>query len=228
MSKKDRAKVWGDAEEQFKNTKFTPAPPGGLIFADEDDEQIVGIADGRDYKDPALDPLFNERAEGIFFARCARDEHGHCLPESGEIVSTKELKAAQALAITKANLNPTPTKEQVKDAHQRMDKLGADDYEMQIRGSSSDRRKSRQKLLHEFGDGKTCPCVYCGRRLDDSTLTRDKIYTAREGGRYRHDNLVPACLACNKSRGDISWKDIHWDKQRKELNHARKPYWQGR
>jgi 5-methylcytosine-specific restriction endonuclease McrA len=91
-----------------------------------------------------------------------------------------------------------------------MDALGADDYETNVRGNSKDRAASRARLLKEFGDGTTCPCIYCGLKLDDTSVTRDKIYTARQGGRYRHDNLVPACLACNKSRGDTPWESIDW------------------
>ena len=48
--------------------------------------------------------------------------------------------------------------------------------------------------------------------MDESSVTRDKIYTAREGGRYRHNNLVPSCLACNESRGNVPFKKIKWAK----------------
>jgi SPP1 gp7 family putative phage head morphogenesis protein len=155
---------------------------------------------------------FNERVEGGFFARCARDEHGHCLPEGGEVVSHKELRAAQKQARAKFRNAPQPTKEEIANAHQKMNKIGADDYEMQIRGSSRDRAAARKKLLNEFSHdgGHTCPCIYCGIKLDDSTITRDKMYTAREGGRYRSTNTVPACLGCNKSRGDIPFRAIKW------------------
>jgi len=106
--------------------------------------------------------------------------------------------------------SPRPTQKEAKVAGKRMSSLGADRYESQIRGNTSDRRASKRRLLAEFGDGHSCGCVYCGLRLTENTLTRDKIYTAREGGRYRHENLVPACTSCNQARGDLSWTKIKW------------------
>src|SRR5438132_5843609 len=105
---------------------------------------------------------------------------------------------------------PKPANVIAMAARSRMSLLGADKYESQIRGNSADRAASRLKLLKEFGNGKTCSCSYCGLNLDESTVTRDKIYTAREGGRYVSANLIPACLSCNQSRGDVPFKEIKW------------------
>jgi hypothetical protein len=115
------------------------------------------------------------------------------------------LAAAQARARAKAAAALVPTRAAARAAGRLMDALGADDYETNIRGNSKDRAASRKRLLAEFGDGVHCPCVYCGRRLEESGpngVTRDKIVVARAGGRYQHGNLVPACLRCNQSRGD--------------------------
>ena len=70
-----------------------------------------------------------------------------------------------------------------------------------LRGSSGSRSDRTQKLLAEFGDGVTCPCVWCGCPLTAATLSQDKIYTLHEGGRYTMDNLLPSCLQCNQSLG---------------------------
>jgi hypothetical protein len=71
-----------------------------------------------------------------------------------------------------------------------------------MRGNSKDRAARTAKLLVEFGDGTTCPCVYCETSLTAATLTQDKIYTAAEGGRYKIANLLPACITCNQRRSD--------------------------
>jgi hypothetical protein len=120
------------------------------------------------------------------------------------------LKRIQAKAREKAASAPRPSKAEADSANKEIDRVGADRYESNIRGNSTDRASSRQRLLDEFGDGKHCPCCYCGMKLDKDSVSRDKIYTAREGGRYRQDNLLPACLGCNQSRGDVKFKNIQW------------------
>ena len=125
-------------------------------------------------------------------------------------VSIKRLKAVQEQARAKHAAAPVPTAEEAADNGRKMDEMGADRFESGARGNSTDRASSRKRLLAEFGDGETCPCVYCGLVLDDSTVTRDKIYTARQGGKYRQNNLVPACLACNKKRSDKPFTEIKW------------------
>ena len=72
----------------------------------------------------------------------------------------------------------------------------------EFRGSSKDRRASRERLATEFGDGTYAPCVHCGVKLYVDDVTRDKIIPGEEGGTYRHENLIPACASCNKSRQD--------------------------
>lgn len=121
---------------------------------------------------------------------------------------------AVELAKAKIAANPKPSAEAAEAAGVRMDEVGADRYEADIRGNTTDRANSRKRLLAEFGDGKSCPCVYCGLKLVDkegpNLVTRDKIYTARQGGRYTHSNLLPACLACNKSRSDTPIEKVKW------------------
>lgn len=127
-----------------------------------------------------------------------------------DAVDRPALLKARRKARAKFAAARVPSGEEARAAQAKMALLGADRYEANIRGTTVDRANSRKKLLAEFGDGKTCPCVYCGLRLDDGSVTRDKLYTAAEGGRYRHENLVPACLACNKRRSDTPFTAITW------------------
>lgn len=158
------------------------------------------------------------RLEGLvdnrfFFSECARDKEGHCLPD-GATVGSEHLKKVQSQARQKAAEVPPPTKKQVREAAKKIRELGAAAYHTLILGNVYDRAASRKKLIAEFSTdgGKTCPCVYCGLKLTSDTVTRDKILTAQQGGRYKHSNLVPACLACNMKRGDVPFEEIKWPK----------------
>lgn len=79
----------------------------------------------------------------------------------------------------------------------------------ELRGNSTDRRRSRENLFKEFGGLQRgfVPCVYCGLPLSANgeghpQLTRDKLRVFRDGGGYQLFNLVPACAACNAHRND--------------------------
>jgi SPP1 gp7 family putative phage head morphogenesis protein len=150
-----------------------------------------------------------------FLAECERDQHGWCLA-SGEggkkQASPKELKAARKLAMEKAANAPVPTKEDVAKAQEGIARLGANKYRRNIVGNTKDRAKRRQHLYDEFGDGSTCPCIYCGIKVGEGTLEQDKIYTTAEGGKYNTKNVVPSCGECNKKRGDVPFREIQWGK----------------
>ena len=68
------------------------------------------------------------------------------------------------------------------------------------RGSSYHRRLRKLWLLRTFGSGKTCPCNWCRKRLTYKTLTADRIVPGHLGGTYKHSNIVPACIKCNRAR----------------------------
>lgn len=121
-------------------------------------------------------------------------------------VDQKTFDAARAKAYDKVRNAPTPSKEQVQRNQIMMaqSKRPGGDF----RGNTHDRAVRTQSLLKEFGDGEQAPCVYCGKVLDKTTLTQDKIYTADEGGRYRMANLLPSCLGCNQARSDKSLFDV--------------------
>lgn len=74
------------------------------------------------------------------------------------------------------------------------------------RGSSSDRRKRREWLVAEWGNGVTVLCCLgtaegCLRILTVDTVTADRIVPGCEGGRYVRENIQPACSRCNASEG---------------------------
>jgi 5-methylcytosine-specific restriction endonuclease McrA len=70
------------------------------------------------------------------------------------------------------------------------------------RGSSQARRARKGYLLVLWGDGSSCPCIYCGHSLVSATLEVDRIIPGALGGSYRRENIVPACRGCNVARLD--------------------------
>lgn len=70
------------------------------------------------------------------------------------------------------------------------------------RGSAAERRRRKQWLLEQFGDGTFAPCTYCKDELDFGTITVDRIVAGCEGGTYARDNIQPACLPCNSKEGN--------------------------
>jgi len=83
-----------------------------------------------------------------------------------------------------------------------------------IRGNVYDRRKRRQWMLDAFGNGKTCPCHWCKRRLRKPQADRYPR-CGHMGGRYTRDNIVPSCADCNVRRCGPGgskcqvWRDAH-------------------
>jgi 5-methylcytosine-specific restriction endonuclease McrA len=109
-------------------------------------------------------------------------------------------------ALAKIEAAPRPTAEDIlrnRTLIARAKRPGGE-----LRGNCKDRAARTRRLLREFGDGATCPCVYCGRELTAATLTQDKIYTADQGGRYVFANLLPACITCNQRRSDAAVREF--------------------
>lgn len=72
------------------------------------------------------------------------------------------------------------------------------------RGSAEDRRRRKTWMLWHFGDGESCQCVHCNKRLTRETLEADRIIP---GGGYGRKNIQPSCRACNLMRADDpTWK----------------------
>lgn len=117
---------------------------------------------------------------------------------------------AALIAKAKAKFKETvkPTKEELNEAKSGLERLGANKYRKNLVGNSTDRAKRRKKLYEEFGDGKSCSCIYCGIKVGEGTLEQDKLYTTAEGGRYRTNNLIPSCSDCNKVRSDTPFDEF--------------------
>lgn len=108
-----------------------------------------------------------------FFADCQRDKGGRCLPrEGGQQSDDPEFRRAQKIARDKAKRVVEPTAEEVRENREGIAKMGANLYRRNLVGNSADRRRRREALLKEFGDGTTCPCVFC-TTPDSLTLTVD-------------------------------------------------------
>jgi hypothetical protein len=65
------------------------------------------------------------------------------------------------------------------------------------RGNAAQRRARKRRLLAYWGDGSTCPCIYCSRPLDFDSVEADRILP---GGSYAFANVIPACRECNVAR----------------------------
>lgn len=123
------------------------------------------------------------------------------------VATPEEHRAAIARAQAKFENVPQPSPEDVARAKAGMAEMGANAYRKKLVGNVYGRRARRNKLLAEFGDGQSCPCIYCGTHLGHGTLEQDKILTTAQGGKYQVANLVPACGDCNKERGDMPFDE---------------------
>lgn len=121
----------------------------------------------------------------------------------GEIYSRSQLQKARARAIEKAGLAEESKLSDLEIAVREAARESQTGRRAgNFHGNSKDRRISREKLAAEFGDGTYAPCVHCGTKLHVDDISRDKIIPGAEGGRYTHENLIPACYSCNSSRQD--------------------------
>lgn len=74
------------------------------------------------------------------------------------------------------------------------------------RGSSYSRRRRREWLVEEFGDGEHVACflqrsAHCLYVLDVTNVSADRIVLGVDGGTYRRSNILPACLPCQCHQG---------------------------
>lgn len=44
-------------------------------------------------------------------------------------------------------------------------------------------------------------CLYCGKSVNDSTMTVDHVKPRGQGGRHTWENVVSACRRCNQDKG---------------------------
>lgn len=73
------------------------------------------------------------------------------------------------------------------------------------RGNSESRRRRRQWLLDEYGDGTTARCWLSGPACQGSvtldTISVERIIPGHFGGTYRRENIRPACMPCQSRQG---------------------------
>jgi 5-methylcytosine-specific restriction endonuclease McrA len=50
-------------------------------------------------------------------------------------------------------------------------------------------------------------CLYCGKQLGDSDLTRDHVVPVSRGGSNQWDNVVASCRRCNHFKGSRLLED---------------------
>ena len=77
------------------------------------------------------------------------------------------------------------------------------------RGNTRDRRRRKLWLLSAAagfgGTGRCVPCFWCSKRLTLGNITTDRFpICGHRGGSYRRNNVVPACLSCNRRRCSLA------------------------
>jgi len=83
---------------------------------------------------------------------------------------------------------------------------------------STERRRAMDwELEYPLADWKAAmlhfggACAYCGTvegRAKDKKMDRDHLKPMSKGGKTEKHNIVPACKACNRGRGNKDW--IEW------------------
>jgi hypothetical protein len=64
-----------------------------------------------------------------------------------------------------------------------------------------DNINKRQELLDDFGDGRTAKCIFCGRPVNLSTVSPERMKPGPIGGKYERGNVAPAHVKCNTAAG---------------------------
>lgn len=65
--------------------------------------------------------------------------------------------------------------------------------------TSSDAKRMWRAAIKEHWQNQ---CVYCG---SSDNLTLDHVQPKAKGGHDTTNNVVPACLSCNQSKGSSHW-----------------------
>lgn len=81
-------------------------------------------------------------------------------------------------------------------------------FNMSALNRSQAKKQWRQAIKQAWNN---C-CAYCGKPpIHDSSLTIDHIKPKSKGGSDFTNNVTPACLKCNHSKGSTDW--IKWYRQ---------------
>ena len=180
-----------------------PTDPGPAPGATETPEEEDGSFGGDQLSEKLPDDSSDDAAGGDDSGNpFAKKDDSDKPPAPKESALTKEaIPEHQQKALDKIHAAPQPTAAD----HDRYARSLADNKRAggELRGNSQDRHARNQKLLNDFGDGKTAKCSYCGTKVDHSSVQQDKIYPHNG---YRYSNIIPSCRHCNQSRGNA---DVH-------------------
>lgn len=202
-----------EADIRPGSTTITPVPLPGV--------QTVWPQDWPE-KHPAIRRLpFAQVYNRSYFADCERDARGRCMPAGGGgegYASSKEMEASVAIAKAKGEAAPVPTAEKVAKMRAALERAKTDPKARaggDARGNSYARRARAEKLFEEFGGNEKgyVVCPWTGLKMhytDDPKLNpngypkfeQGKIFTAKQGGGYQMENLIPESFAANRSRND--------------------------
>ena len=89
--------------------------------------------------------------------------------------------------------------------------------------TSSEATRLWRRAIKESLD---CTCCYCGEPYELHELTIDHVHPRSRGGETISSNCVPACLACNQSKGSGKWDEwmiarfgLHPERKQRILEH---------
>jgi len=63
------------------------------------------------------------------------------------------------------------------------------------------KRETRARFRLKIFEAFQCNCAYCGEHAE----SLDHVVPRHRGGQTVLENLVPACLRCNGSKGSTTW-----------------------
>jgi hypothetical protein len=64
-----------------------------------------------------------------------------------------------------------------------------------------------QKMMDDFGNGSTAPCIFCGKPVHIDAVSVERMKPGPIGGKYERGNMAPAHLACNTKMGHAADKN---------------------
>lgn len=188
------------------NADLTPYEKGdGATYKTREINKHVEKKHGKHFSDPGQ-TTENEKAA----KRVSTKKKGAYISPNQYLLLKQ--KAASKIEHIANHEDHVPTKQEIKEAKEGIKEYGGTNaYRKTLNGNSKDRRNRKIALAAEFGDGKRCGCVYCGIVISYSPkhssqpMDEDKIHDTASGGKYKHQNLLPACIPCN--RGDKKAKN---------------------
>ena len=100
-------------------------------------------------------------------------------------------------------------------------------HHVDLRGNSYQRRQRRERMLNDprfGGTGKSLLCFHCKRRIRKFDVDRFPV-CGHMGGKYYENNVVPACMRCNRNavrgrQGCVRHRGMDWKLTLKQPTHG--------